>query len=118
MTSMRSVLLRAGLAGLCAAALVAGRAGGPVTEARAEPFVAAGPADSLLLVHGSADSMRADLLRLVTDRDDPVEAATALYYRGLSFERASMADSAIACYRGSLVRCRRWPRRKASSTRC
>jgi len=98
MTVLRS-FVGAGLAGLVAGLLAAF-----APPLHAEPLVVPGPADSLLLVHGSADSMRTDLQRLVAETDDPVEAATALYYRGLSFERASMADSAIACYRASLVR--------------
>jgi len=99
MTSSRLVSFAARLVGLCVAVGATW-----ALSLHAEPLVIPGPADSLLLVHGSADSMRTDLQRLVTETDDPVEAATALYYRGLSFERASMADSAIACYRGSLLR--------------
>lgn len=69
---------------------------------RAEQAGWQGPAEGALLLDASPAPLRArlDSLARVAESQD---AAEALYYRGLSFERAAMPDSAIASYRRSLA---------------
>lgn len=64
------------------------------------------PLDGLLLSTGSPDSLRARLETYAATTPNPVEAARALTYRGLSFERGASLDSAIACYRRADARAR------------
>lgn len=55
--------------------------------------------DAVLLSTASRDSLRARLLAYSTHAPNTRAAAMALYYRGMSFERAALPDSAIANYR-------------------
>jgi alpha-beta hydrolase superfamily lysophospholipase len=57
-----------------------------------------GAVDPTLLSTASRDTLRERLLALAAKGPPPI-ASRALFFRGMSFEHAAMADSAIACYR-------------------
>lgn len=77
----------------------------PSAEAPARPAApahAVSPAPSaepLLLSGATPAEVRAHLAAFAASVENPRREAEAIYFEGMSYERAAMADSAIACYR-------------------
>lgn len=69
------------------------------TPARAAAPARGDAVESVLLSSTTPDTLRARLAALAAAAPAPRTVARALELRGLSFERAAMPDSAIACYR-------------------
>ena len=69
----------------------------PAARASPPPFGEA--IDGALLSSTSPDTLRARLEAFATGTTNHRQASQALYYRGLSFDRGAMPDSAIASYR-------------------
>src|SRR5437016_2126440 len=72
---------------------------------RAAPTAAPVSVDQILMQAPSPSDLRARQLRnaIQAAARRPADAGESFYYRGLSFERDGLADSAIACYRRALA---------------
>jgi dienelactone hydrolase len=57
------------------------------------------PVETVLLTSSTQDTLRSRLLALMSNPTPPLLAAQAAFFRGLSFERGAMPDSAVTCYR-------------------